>query len=48
MTCWRILTHKTFIAYTTDDIDSDWQLSGNGNFEQFGEWLVKGGYKNIK
>lgn len=43
--CWNVLTHKTFIAYTTDDIGDKWQLINNGNLEQFGQWLVSGGYK---
>lgn len=43
--CWNVLTHKTFIAYTTDDIGDKWQLINNGNLKQFGQWLVSGGYK---
>lgn len=43
--CWKVLTHKTFIAYITDDIGDKWCLIGNGNIEQFGQWLVSGGYK---
>ena len=43
--CWNVLTHKTFIAYTTDDIGDKWQLISNGSLEQFGQWLVSGGYK---
>ena len=43
--CWNVLTHTTFIVYTTDDIGDKWQLINNGNLEQFGQWLVSGGYK---
>lgn len=44
--CWNVLTHKTFIAYTTDDIDDKWSLIYNiESLEQFGQWLVSGGYK---
>ena len=27
--CWNVLTHKTFIAYTTDDIGDKWSLINN-------------------
>lgn len=44
--CWNVLTHKTFIAYTTDDIGDKWSLINNiESLEQFGQWLVSGGYK---
>mgnify|MGYP004520883483 FL=1 len=44
--CWNVLTHKTFIAYTTDDIGDKWSLIYNiESLEQFGQWLVSGGYK---
>lgn len=37
---------KTFIAYTTDDIGDKWSLIYNiESLEQFGQWLVSGGYK---
>lgn len=43
---WNVLTHKTFIAYTTDDIGDKWSLINNiESLEQFGQWLVSGGYK---
>lgn len=44
--CWNVLIHKTFIAYTTDDIGDKWSLIYNiESLEQFGQWLVSGGYK---
>lgn len=44
--CWNVLTHMTFIAYTTDDIGDKWSLINNiESLEQFGQWLVSGGYK---
>ena len=44
--CWNVLTHKTFIAYTTDNICDKWSFIGNiESIEQFGQWLVSGGYK---
>lgn len=26
--CWKVLTHKTVIAYITDDIGDKWCLNG--------------------
>ena len=43
--CWKVLTHKTVIAYITDDIGDKWCLISNGNIEQFGQWLVSVGNK---
>ena len=44
--CRNVLTHKTFIVYTTDDIGDKWSLINNiESLEQFGQWLVSGGYK---
>lgn len=43
--CWKVLTHKTVIAYITDDIGDKWYLISNGNIEQFGQWLVSVGNK---
>lgn len=36
--CWNVLTYKTFIAYTTDDIGDKWSLINNiESLEQFGQ-----------
>lgn len=43
--CWKVLTHKTVIAYITDDIGDKWCLISNGNIEQFWQWLVSVGNK---
>lgn len=43
--CWKVLTHKTVIAYITDDIGDKWCLISNGNIEQFGQWLISVGNK---
>ena len=44
--CWNVLTHKTFIADTTDDIGDKWSLINNiESLEQFCQWLASGGYK---
>lgn len=44
--CWNVLIHKTFIAYTTDDVGGKWNLINNiESLEEFGQWLAHGGYK---